>query len=390
MTKVETEIYTKLKDAQKVCFGPIISELGWEISYIAGFIKKYKKDNPTKFVSVATRKNRKELYDGSDLDDIFTFDIEGDYDKFTPRTHSVFEVNDKNINCPSQLDVESKFKFIKNEIAKNHNGITFYSFTGLSHNSNPQFSIKEFDNNFKTHPENSEVIKSILEKNPDKTVVTIFSRQRVDLLHRNLGLEKWQQLLEMLSRLDSYVFLIAGVSPAYVKPNPEYKNMYTLEDMCGYSENVTVLGLMIEAVRASLFTFGPETAGIHLSMVLQVPTLYFGTNYQQMSINYNPHKSQSDFIQVKVKHPSGEYDIKPEDLYKRIVEMKVSDPNAARPPEGPRTVDVAYTIPEFHPALEGLTDSQKIRKIRELNSNPSRMNLNIQPEPIDTIIKHVN
>jgi hypothetical protein len=357
------------------------------VSYISGFIKKYKKDNPHKIVFVATRENRKELYENAGLNDVFTFKIDGDYATVTPRSHSVYKVDSKNVNVPIPIKVEDEFKYVKDRISDTHKNVKFHSFVDLVFSFQPDFSLQEFDYSFKTHDDNSKLIQDIIEKNPNKKVVTIFSRQRVDLDHRNLGVNHWNHLLRRLSDLDSHIFLIAGVSPAYVKPDPHYKNMYNLEDMCGDNPNVTILALMIEAVRRSHFTFGPQTAGILLSMVMQVPTLYFGTDYNLVSINYNPFKSQSDFIQVKVKHPSGEYDINPDELYRRITELKLRDPNQIIVTPGPHTIDIEYRIPELHPLLVGLTGYQKIQKIRELNRNPSKSIPLIEPVPaVDTVI----
>lgn len=387
MTNTEKNIYQELKRYKKVCFGPILSDFGWEVSYIAGFIKKYKKDNPDKTVFVATRENRKELYENSGLDEIFTFKIDGDYATVTPRTHSVYKVDVNNVNVPIPIKVEDEFKYVKDKISNKHPHTKFYSFTKFNFTIRPEFSIHEFDYSFKTHDDNSKLIENIINNNPNRKIVTIFSRQRVDLDHRNLGVEKWNHLLRRLSDLDSHVFLIAGVSPAYVKAHSFYRNMHNLEDMCGDNPNVTILGLMIEAIRRSDFTFGPQTAGILLSMAMQVPTLYFGTDYNLVSINYNPFKSQSDFIQVKVKHPSGEYDISPDELYKRITEIKLRDPNQIIVTPGPHTLDIEYRIPELHPLLAGLTGAQKIRKIRELNRNPSKSIPLIEPVPVvDTVI----
>ena len=75
-----------LMDNDIICFGPSTMELGWEITRWSSFIRWFKKRYSHKKIYVATREDRIDLYYGA-VDDVFTFKIKGDYEKYRPNMY---------------------------------------------------------------------------------------------------------------------------------------------------------------------------------------------------------------------------------------------------------------------------------------------------------------
>jgi ADP-heptose:LPS heptosyltransferase len=367
-----------LGDGEVICFGELIGELGWELSIISPLIKLFKKENPNIKVIVATREDRAELYENSNIDDIFCFNIPGDYKTKTPRTNGLYDTPDNlSTHQVSPVDSDKLFSKVKESISIKYPSVKFFSFNDMPFMPNPQFDFSKFDYNFKPHPINSEIINNIIFKNPDKQVVTIFSRHRVDLAHRNWTESNWKELYKRLSEMNC-IFFISGKSPSFIKPLKKYTNMFILENLSENYNKSSILGLTIDAVRNSKFTFGPQTAGILLSNFMRIPNIYFGKEEVLVSHKYNPYKTPYYFLNASYSSEC-EYIISVNDVFNGIKTFDnnlnnriFNDKNFTYTDINKRIQEqqILFKQPNIHPALVGLTDEQRLEKIREINNNP--------------------
>ena len=379
MTNIITDIYKALENENEICFGELIGELGWELSIISPIIKLFKKDHPEKKVVVLTREDRKELYENSDIDDIFYFNIPGDYKTKTPRTNGLYITPDNlATHQVNPVDSDELFSKARQNILNKYPDIRFFSFNHLPFMPNPQFDFSLFDYNFKPHSINSEIINNIIFKNPDKQVVTIFSRHRVDLAHRNWYETNWKELYKRLSEMNC-IFFISGKSPSFIKPAKKYTNMFVLENIAENYNKSSILGLTIEAVRNSKFTFGPQTAGILLSNFMRIPNIYFGKEEVLVSHKYNPYKTPYYFLNASYSNQC-EYIISVNDVVNGIKAFDNNLNNRIFNDKNFNYIDekliitedkkIIFKQPNIHPALVGLTDEERLEKVREMNNNP--------------------
>lgn len=382
MKLLEQQIYKELSTFNEICFGILVGELGWEIILLSGFIKKYKKDFPDKKIYVCTRSDRKELYENSGLDGILTFDIKGDYEKFTPRGNALY-IESPDGSHPILVDSARQFKNLRDGIINVYPDIAFFSFEKQEFNAVPSYDLSNLDFTLSPDPSNSDIIKNILNKkeNIGKKVVTIFSRNRTDLAHRNWGESNWHSLFRKLKKNSDFIYFISGVSPSYVKPKPA-KNMYILEDIQKNYPVATTLGLCIEAIRNSDFTFGPQTAGIFLASILKVPTLYFGKEQDLISKNYNPFNVYHEFIDVEYGH-NYSYNISPDVLYDAIVNFKSKHTITDNGTKLVIDENTEYKIPDIHPTISKIKDPKKLKEaIRIFNMTGVRRSIPLELTPI--------
>lgn len=384
MKLLEQQIYKQLAGYNEICFGPLVGELGWEVILLSGFIKKYKKDYPEKKIYVCTRTDRKELYDNCGLDDILVFDIPGDYDKFTARGNTLCIENDKGI--PLIVDVSKQFKNLKDSVIQIYPETVFFSFETQQFSSTPPYELSNLDFRLLPNPANSDVIQNILSKkeNLNKKIVTIFSRHRIDLVHRNWGESNWKSLFRKLKKNDDFIFFISGISPSFVKPKA-YKNIYILEDIQkNYNSDVTTLGLCIEAIRNSTFTFGPQTSGILLANILKVPSLYFGKERDLVSKNYNPFNVCHQYVEVGYG-PNFSYNISVDEIYNYIVNFNPTSNNNLNATPSTLPENMEYKLPVLHPTLSQITDPKVLReKVREFNMYGVRRSIPLELRPVNT------
>ena len=78
--------FSPLKENDKIVFGPFIGELGWEITRWCGFVRWFKTKNLKKNIVAVTRADRVDLYHKY-VDNIMTFEIEGDYLNYRPNMY---------------------------------------------------------------------------------------------------------------------------------------------------------------------------------------------------------------------------------------------------------------------------------------------------------------
>lgn len=277
-------IIKNTKDKNQIVFGPIVSEMGWEL-LISGFIRKFKLDNPTKLIKVITRSNRISFYkDIFKSDDIITFDIASDYLDSKPSTNKLI---DNNIN-------KNLFTNIKNNIINNYPNIYFVDFQTLKFSGSCPVDIKNNDYNYKVIDINNIVEKY---KKNFKEIVTIFPRNRKDLPDRNWGEDNWNLMYNLLSlNYPKTLFVIAGLSNSVViNENKEYKNIINLSDILEKdSDNVhDLLELTILFLRNSKFSTGSITFGSLLTLLENIPHCYIGAydNTVMMNDTYNIHNT---------------------------------------------------------------------------------------------------
>lgn len=379
MNNIITDIYKALENETEICFGFLTGEMGWELSLISPIIKLFKKDHPEKTVVVSTREDRRELYENSGLDDIFGFNIPGDYKTKTPRTNGLYITPDNlATHQVNPVDSDELFSKARQIILDKYPKIRFFSFNHLPFMPNPQLDFSLFDYNFKPNPINSEIINNIIFKNPDKQVVTIFPRHRVDLVHRNWSENNWKELYKRISEMNC-IFFISGKSPSFIKPAKKYTNMFVLENIAENYNKSSLLGLTIEAVRNSKFTFGPQTAGILLSNFMRIPNIYFGKEEVLVSHKYNPYKTPYYFLNASYSNQY-EYIISVNDVVNGIKTFDNNLNNKILNHNNFKYIDetqistedkkIIFKQPNIHPALVGLKGQELEDKIREINNNP--------------------
>lgn len=290
--RTETSLYKILENKKEIVFGPMLMEMGWEIMIWSGFIKRYKFENPDKKIIVLTRKSRVDLYN-TKVDEIYSFEIEGDYTKYSPRTNDYkFLSNDdfryKNFN-KEILTVD-----IVSDLKQKYPDAFFYDFSDIKYTPNPPVNLKKGHYDFYPSEENAKEINKILINNLNKKVIFIFSRHRRDLTDRNWSEENWLALYEMFSKLSNCLFFISGVSPSFVKPDKKYDNIIVLEDMVMENPSTNVLGLSIEVLKKSNYAFGLQSAGLFLARLMKVPSIYIGYDNRDMATkDFNPFDTES-------------------------------------------------------------------------------------------------
>ena len=368
----EKNLFNQLEKFDEICFGPNCGEFGWEIIIISPLIKLFKKVYPNKKVYVSTREDRKELYLNSGLDDIIVFNIDGDYKTVTPRTNTLKGTPKNTASRPIDLDIQSVFSNIKEKIKEKYPNVIFFSFDNLPFTSSPQYDFSSFDFDLKSDPINKTIIENIIKKNKEKKIITIFPRHRIDLAHRNWTEKNWKDLYKKLNDTNEYLIFVSGKSPSYIKPPKRSKNIFNLEDLTEKYNSSTILGLTIEAIKHSRFTFGPQTAGILLSNIFKIPTVYFGKEENLVSDRYNPFKTKHFFINVQYSSDY-EYIIDIDTVFKSIKffddNMHVKNLSEIKVDE--YEIEHVCKFPSFNPDLIGLEGDALQEKIREINSNPN-------------------
>lgn len=266
-----------LKNYKKILFF-LTGEMGWETCLFSGAIRRYKKEHPNKIIAVATRKSREDFYTNC-IEDIHTFEIEGDYNIVTPRVNGVYYTDINDINHYKSNNKENIIKNILIEINNKYPDYKIFDTSIFPHRNKPNLDMKKNDYNFIPRYKNKEIIEEIL-SNVDyknKIIMTMFPRHRIDIGYRNWkpnSEEKWNDLYKRINDSNRYITFMSGVTPCYFKPDKNFKNIIDLENYV--TENSSVIGLTIEALRKSNFSFGIITFGSLLSNCMNIPNIYFG------------------------------------------------------------------------------------------------------------------
>lgn len=302
-------LFTPLKENDKIVFGPFVGELGWEITKWCGFVRWFKLKNPKKTIVAATRTDRIDLY-YKYVDNIITFEIEGDYSKFRPNMY--------------RLDFfpEEKYNKIISEVKKNFKD--YYIASPPRQTNNRQiFNMEMSDFNFITRENNMSIISSILKVNKGRIPIVISPRHREDLGEdvkrvRNWKKNYWHELYELIEKTENYVCFIAGKSPSYIKPDKSLKSFVILEDLLLPTiKDISLIGLTLQSIIVSKITIGQQSSIPILSNYLKTPTIMWGDEQHRHQVLENPFSTLCEFFEEK----SSDYITDPKLICSKLMKM---------------------------------------------------------------------
>ena len=271
----------KLSSHNKIVFGPSLMELGWEIMRWSGFITWYKKKYPKKEIAVVTRADRLDLY-YNNVDSIVPINIEHDYEKYVPDMYLLR-------NFPDET-----YKMLIQKIKQQFKGYFIFETNMLPSSDKHIFDYDIMDFNYTPRIENTTTISNIIVDNINRIPIVISPRQRIDRNDRNWGTENWNKLFELIEKTNSFLVFISGKSPAYTKPNSQYKSFCILEDLV--DDNTSLIGLTIEAIKRSSLTVGTQSAIPILSNLMKTPTLMWGHEKDRHQKNENIFDTKCIFV----------------------------------------------------------------------------------------------
>jgi ADP-heptose:LPS heptosyltransferase len=130
---------------------------------------------------------------------------------------------------------------------------------------------------------------------------------------RNWGEKKWKTLINLFERSGKFTVFILGKGPSYVRANNDYSNLFNVEDYIDYENDITDIGLCIEAIRASRMVIGVQSGAILLSNLLGTKTLMWGHEPKRHSVDENIKKTKC----IAIDDP--EYSSDPIEIYKMIL-----------------------------------------------------------------------
>lgn len=287
---------------KEILFGPSLMEIGWELFRWSPFIRWYKKTHPNKKIISVTRHERLDLYYDV-ADEISTFKIDGDYDKYRPNMYRLdFYPEQLHANLINRYKRLYKKAFI---------------FEPPDTNNRHFFNPLNMDYSITPNPANEKIISDIINKHKDRIPIVISPRHRIDMRikhDRNWRLDYWFNLFTLIRDTKKYLVFIAGSSPSFARPC-SMECFITLEELTGrYISNI---GVTVEAIKASKLTIGNQSAIPVLSNYLKTPTLFWGHEKQRHQVIENPLNTPCEFI---LEH-SMNYSTHPEIIFNKIEEL---------------------------------------------------------------------
>jgi len=293
-------ILSNINSKNKILFGPSLSEIGWEITRWCGWVRWYKNNNKHKKIVVATRENRKDLYYGS-IDNIYTYNIDGDYIKYRPNMYRLDFYPQNKYNDLIE-DIRSKFK-------------GYYICSPPNTSNRNVFPKDKMDFDFTPHPENGKIIREILYNYKDKIPICISPRHRLDSKNptRNWSGQYWLELFKRLRETNRYIIFILGDSSSMIAPPPD-ENTFIILDRIRHL-NLSNIGLSIEAIRNSTITIGQQSSLPVLSNYLGTKTIMWGNEKHRHQILENPFNTKCVFFEEL----SVNYNTNPELIFKTIL-----------------------------------------------------------------------
>jgi len=345
----------KVLELNKVVFGPFIGELGWELFRWAGYIRWVKQQYPEKDVVVATRSDRVDLYRGS-VNEIYTFDILGDYSKYKPNCYA--------LNAYPASERNRLIDRIK-EMYPNHTLIPPPD-TG----SKNFFKNEQMVYNFAPHKDNKIVIDSCLIGG--KIPIVISPRHRLDVKSRNWIESYWEDLYALLDRDQLFKIFIVGKSPTIAKPDSSmYECITVVENLIADNEGlvITDIGLTIEAIKASKITVGQQSALPILSNYLSVPTLMWGHEEKRHTLKENPLGTKCMFVAER----GTDYMTSPAVIYEHIMAYIQTLPKVISKKNFTTEKDIFDTIPPLSSIEPNLIENQYVPKAITLSNSPERL-----------------
>lgn len=286
-----------------ILFGPIVSELGWEILRFSPLLPYYKKHYSDHKFIIFTRLDRFDLY-GELADIMVPLRIEGDGTKYKSDCYRLigFPIEEyKELANRFYNQFSKKFE-ITNHIYPNISGKNF-----ANKNQYPQKQLKY---KWKPRLANSEAIKDFIPN--DKLSIVLAPRFRSGI-RRNWPY--WKELYDLISDHDiykKYNFIICGKSPDYI---PDEKNRFYDINKIKLESDISTIGLTIEAIKRSILCVGSQSGIPNLSMMLGIPVLQWGHQRQLHESTYNIKKTKIYFLDDM------KYNIDPKIIFNKMKEI---------------------------------------------------------------------
>jgi len=299
---------TNLLKNDKIIMGPFIGELGWEILRWSPFVRWFKNKYPNKTIVSATRKDRCDLYPL--LDQVYTFDIQGDYNEYRPNMYRM------------DFFPEEKYNKIIDNLKISFPNYYIYEPPRPSRDRS-YFPIENMDFYIPSNRNNSNLIYNILSANKSKIPIIISPRHRIDLIGR--GTERirnwiennWIELFDILNNYNKFIVFICGNSSSIIKPKASYNSFYILEDLSKKSSDCSLIGLTIEAIRNSRVTIGQQSAIPVLSNYMKTPTIMWGDEKYRHQVLENPFNTTCIFFEEK----TSDYKIDPKIIGYEVIKF---------------------------------------------------------------------
>jgi len=265
--------FAPLHSRRKILFYSSGMECGWELTRWSGMIRWFKKHNPDKVICVSTRVDRYDLYYNA-VDFIHTYKIRGDYINVRPNMYRADYQNKK--------EEDRKIKSIKMEYRDFHFVVPPKCTVGRGY-----FDRDKMDFNFTPRSNNKKTIDKIISKHKRRIPICISPRHRTDSPKptRNWPIDYWHNLYERLSQLDKHLVFIIGGSASIIKPSIK-GSFVVVDDLV--ADDVSNIGLTIEAIKSSKLTIGQQSALPILSNYLKTPTIMWGHEKTRHQVVENP------------------------------------------------------------------------------------------------------
>jgi len=313
MNSIQENFIKEISENDKIAFGPFIGELGWELYRWCGFVRWVKNTYYDKKIYAITRSERIDLY-SNNVDDIIPFDIDGDYHKYRPNMYR--------LDYFSPSDFKNLFKIITDVIDND-----IHIIKTINTPNRNIFDFDKMDFNFKPRANNKGIIYNILNKKKyiNKIPIVISPRHRIDLekgKERNWREDYWNDLFELIEKSEKFICFIPGLSGSILKPDESLESFIILEDYLFPQHETSLIGLTIEAIKASKLTIGQQSAIPILSNYLKIPTLMWGHEKHRHLVLENPFKTQCDFYEEKTLSYKTDYRV----IFNKILALTKSKP----------------------------------------------------------------
>lgn len=273
-----SKTYQEIIKHQKILFVHF-GELGWEIMRFSGVIHKIKNDFPKKHIVVCSRQDRYDLYHNV-------------ADEFIDMPLNGYVPNGYHLDCPTKI----KEDFLK-QLKKKYPNHFIVDSSPWQLNRN----IFKWNNmlfNYTPRSENKNIINEQI-NGSIKASITISPRHRDDIKLRNWGKSNWRNLYQSLVLTEKYNIFITGKSPDYILPILNKHKFIILEDLVESNTNTSLIGLTIEAIKASKLTIGSQSSIPLLSQLLKTPILSWGNEKKRHEKDENIFNTRTTFIEDK-------------------------------------------------------------------------------------------
>lgn len=273
-----------LNSKTNIIFGPFVGEFGWEVSRWNGFVRWFCLNNKDKNIVISTRESSSGFYFGlGDNVILDLFSIKQDYTAdFTPVEYRARGVKSVEIIKKITDDVVSKYP-------------TYYLFRPTQLSRKSYDAIKKYDFNYLVPKEISSCIDHVLNRQKNKKIICIASRHRKDTVNRNWSESNWECLFDLIDCSKNLFGIVVGRDNSIYKSTKPRDN---IKYLCSEYNDPTV-GLLIEVIKRSSVTIGPQTGVIILSNAMRTPTVFWGHEIKRHSVEENYSNTVSVGIEEK-------------------------------------------------------------------------------------------